>query len=68
MPKLKIRSLNEGETPDYYWCPETGNDANPGTLAQPFQHRSYARDNISVGETVKKKNCCIPKIVSERIS
>ena len=68
MPKLKIRSLNQGEMPDYYWCDKTGDDANPGTFELPFRHRSYAKNNINVGDTVKKKNCCISAIVSERVS
>ena len=68
MPKLKIRKKTEGEVPDYYWCNETGSDANPGTFALPFQHRSYAKGAIPVGTTVKKKTCLVHNVISERVS
>lgn len=67
MGTLVRRQKNPGEEPDYYWCPDTGNDGNDGSYDNPWQHRYYAKDTgLSVGETVQKKGCRMGDFLSER--
>jgi hypothetical protein len=38
--------------PGTYYVSESGNDANPGTLALPWQHIQSALDRVGAGSTV----------------
>ena len=51
-PRLRIEQLEDRVVPSTLYVANSGNNANAGTSASPWQTLQYAADHVQAGDTV----------------